>query len=136
MYSTRHTGAVIGDDVRVRHLSEEQALAVLGRGSAIEQLLPAPDRPEVIEWLTISPRSAEVCVIRHRVHKASTPEYRDVYEFASIDPDEEYGEGVLLGCFADAVEAFAAAGSHGARPDRWVNQGLIQDEAADATPSD
>lgn len=117
----------------MRHLSEGQALAALRRGAAVEQLLSTPDRLETLEWLCLSPRSSETYLIRHRVHNVSTPEFRDVYEFPPVDPDEEHGEGVVLDRFANAVEAFAAAGEHGAQPDRWVNEGVVQDEAADVS---
>jgi hypothetical protein len=124
---------VVGDHERVRHLTESQALAALGRGARVEQLLSSSNSPEVLEWLCISPRSEAVCLVRHRVQNLSTSDFRDVYEFPSIDPDEEYGEGVVLGRFTDAVEALAAARQLGARPDRWVNEGVVQDKAADVS---
>jgi hypothetical protein len=117
----------------VRHLTESQAFAALRRGAAIEQLLSTPDRPERLEWLCLSPRSSEMYLIRHRVHNVIAPDYRDVYEFPPVDVEEDHGEGVVLGRFADAVAAFEAAGGHGARPDRWVNEGVVQDEAADTS---
>ncbi len=49
-----------------------------------------------------------------------------------IDEGEYVGEGRLLGTGASPADAIALAGSIvAARPDRWVNQGVVGDEYAD-----
>lgn len=55
----------------MRHLTQSQALASLGRGAAIEQLLPSLNSREMLEWLCLSPRSAGVYLTRHRPAAAS-----------------------------------------------------------------
>ena len=89
--------------------------------------------PQVVEWLRLSPRSSAVGLARHRVQDVGNADFTDVYEFPSVDPDEEHGEGRVLAMFAGSAEAVAASVGHGARADRWVNDGMVQDEYADAT---
>jgi hypothetical protein len=115
----------------VRHLSEQQALAALHRGAAIEQMLTRAETPSTIEWLRLSPGASGVVMTRHRVEDLRGMDRLDIYEFPSVDPDEAHGEGAVLGRFARGVEALAESATHGAHPDRWVNDGVIQDEYAD-----
>lgn len=121
----------MGDDVAVRHLSESQAVSVLRRGGAIEQLLTADST--VVEWLRLSGRGSSIGLVRHRVRDVGTVEFRDVYEFPPSDAEEEHGEGVVLATFRDAAEAVTASVNHGARTDHWVNESMLQDEYAEAT---
>jgi hypothetical protein len=115
----------------VRHLTEPQAAGALDRGRTIEQLLASDST--AIEWLRLSVRSSGVTLIRHRVRDVGGDDFKDVYEFPPIDPEEEHGEGTVLATFADGDEALAGSVDHGARVDRWVSDGMIQDEYADAT---
>ena len=116
----------------MRHLTERQTLGALDRGRAVEQLLvPSTTDHTVIEWLRLSPQSSGVSLIRHRVQDVGSADFVDVYEFPPVDVDEEHGEGTVLATFAGSAEALAAATTHGARADRWVNDGVLQDEYAD-----
>jgi hypothetical protein len=121
----------VGEDVVVRHLSESQAVGALRQGRAIEQLLTADS--SVVAWLRLSGRSSSVELARHRVQNVGSVDFMDVYEFPPTDIEEEHGEGVVLATFRDASEAFTASVNYGARADRWVNEGMVQDEYADAT---
>jgi hypothetical protein len=115
-------------------LTERQAVGTPDRGRPIEQLLAqsATDQT-VIEWLRLSPQASGVTLVQHRVRDVGSVDFMDVYEFPPVDPDEEHGEGTLLATFVGSAKAVAASVTHGARPDRWVNDGVIQDEYADLT---
>lgn len=121
----------LGDDRAVRHLTEKQAIGALDHGRSIEQLL-ARDSSGV-EWLRLSTRSAGVTLTKHRVLDVGSDDFKDVYEFPPVDAEEEHGEGIVLATFPNGAEALAACTEHGARLDRWVTDGMIQDEYADAS---
>jgi hypothetical protein len=114
-------------------LSEDQARATLDQRRPIEQLLPVAGEGDeaVIEWQLLSPRTSGMVLVRHRVEDVGTADFLDVYEFPAVDPDEEHGEGRVLATFDGSSEALARSSEHGARPDRWVNGGVIEDEYAD-----
>lgn len=88
--------------------------------------------PKVVEWLRLSPRSSGVELSRHRVQDVGRTDFLDVYEFPSVDPDEEPAEGKVLAIFSSSAEAVAVSVRHGARADKWVNDGVVQDEYARA----
>ena len=56
----------------------------------------------------------------------------DITELAPVDEEEYVGEGVEVARAGDAESALEAAAGQGATPERWVNQGMVQDEHADA----
>lgn len=85
-----------------------------------------------VEWLQLSGRS-----VRFHLDPASRPDvvgddFKDVYEFPPVDPEEEHREGTVLATFADSDEVLAAGADHGARVDRWVSDGTVKDEYTDA----
>lgn len=119
----------------VRHLSEQQALAALRRGETVEQMLTAVlDETRVVSWLVVQPAAERAFAVRlHRVTDEDVvePDFLDLYEFTPLDDNEPIGEGHLVGEFPEAEHALSAAASLGARGDRWVNGGLVQDEYFD-----
>jgi hypothetical protein len=116
----------------VRHLSRQQSLAALGRGDAIEQLVSTGQTiVDTVEWLCLSPESSGFKLTRHRVQNIGDPDFLDVYELPPIDVDEELGEGLVVAICDDGALALDMAAQFGAVPDKWVNQGLVQDEYAD-----
>ena len=120
----------------MRHLTEKQAIGALDRGCPIEQLLvPSTTDHRTIEWLRLSPQSSGITLVRHRVRDVGIADFLDVYEFPPVDPDEEPGEGMDLATYAGSAEALVASAAYGARVDRWVNEGVLQDEYADLTRS-
>ena len=125
----------ISHDQPVRHLSERQARSTLDRDRPIEQLLPVTKGGEIVEWLCLSPRADGIALVRHRVKDVGSADFMDVYEFPSVDPDEEHGEGHVLATFDASSKALSRSGEHGARQDRWVTEGVIQDEYADSKGS-
>lgn len=64
----------------------------------------------------------------HHVRDDGDADFLDVHEFQPVDEDEDSGEGRLVGRYPDAETVLQAAVVMGARPDRWVNAGVIQDE--------
>jgi hypothetical protein len=106
-------------------------MGALARGRGVEQLLAS--EPTVVEWLTLSKDSTGITLRRHRVWEVGGHDFTDVSEFPSVDPEEDHGEGTVLATFTDGAEALTGSVEHGARADRWVNEGMVQDEYADAT---
>lgn len=115
----------------MRHLTEEQAIAALRRGAAIEQMLSTELRAGSFRWLDAH-SSGETFILRlHEAVDDGTDDVLDVYEFRSVDENDEFGEGVVVGEFPDTTALLDAAVDLGAIPDRWVNAGVIQDEYRD-----
>jgi hypothetical protein len=117
---------------RMRYLTEQQASAALQRGVAIEQMLTLAlgGDPRTVTWLSASPSDAGVTLRLHHVLDDGSEKFFDVYEFRSVDEDDYLGEGRVVGVYPDAA-ALEAAVEFGARIDRWLNQGVLQDEYAD-----
>jgi hypothetical protein len=114
----------------VRHLSEHQALMALRRGASIEQMLTESLSQRALRWCSARRSGARFALTLHHVHDDGDDDFLDVYEFETVDDKEEVGEGRLVGEYSDAASVLKAAGAIGARADRWVNAGVIQDEYA------
>lgn len=116
----------------MRRLTEQQTLSALRRGAAVEQMLneSLADR-EPIRWVSASAVDGRFALRLHQVRDEGTVEFLDVSAFTPIDEEEQYGEGRLVGEYADAEALLAAAAVIGGRSDHWVNAGVIQDEYAD-----
>lgn len=115
-----------------RHLTFHEASSALQRGATVEQFLerrPAPSG-HVIRWLSVEPaRSGTYQVRCCESLDVGGVDFADVYEFPSVDA--EFPDGRTWS-FATRAEALAwAAHPLGAVPDRFVNQGVIQDEYLD-----
>lgn len=121
--------------MRRRHLTVQEGVAALRRGRQIEQWLGADqleDGPTAIGWLTASRRGTSFALVRHRVRDVWTPDFFDVTVFPAVDEQEEFGEGVVLADASDPEQLLEQAVAHGADPERWVNQGVVQDEYRDS----
>ena len=118
----------------MRHLTRDQAAGALRRGKQVEQLLDSEPHEgrRTVRWLTVGPSRGHFVVSAHHVYDEGNPEFLDVSEFSPIDDEEEWGEGTLIARLPDPEDALDAARGHGATPERWVNQGVIGDEYADA----
>lgn len=114
----------------MRHLTEQQAVAALERGASIEQMVTTALGTGSVCWVELVPVEGSFSLFRHETYDDGTDEFFDVYAFRSADPDED-ADGILLGIYPDAPTALRMAVRGGARPDRWVDQGVIQDEYAD-----
>ena len=121
----------------MRHLTQLQALAALGRGAPIEQMLSENLASGSFSWLAALPRQGGFVMRLHHTVDRGSDSYLDVYEFGSVDEGDEgdegddLGDGESLGEYPDGATLMMAATEVGARPDRWVNAGLIQDEYRD-----
>jgi hypothetical protein len=115
----------------VRHLSKQQALSALGRGASVEQMLTETLGGQNIRWLSVHAVGGGLALSLHQVQDEGTTDFIDVTVFSPVDEDEEFGEGRLLASYPDAATVLAAAEAYGARSDRWVNEGVVQDEYAD-----
>ncbi|WP_154402852.1 hypothetical protein [Nocardioides speluncae] len=112
----------------MRYLSEVQLTGAFRRGAAAEQRIPS--EPGVFAWLDARPQDAGISLRLFRVNDDGTDDYLDVYEFTPVDECSE--DGLELGLVSDVAELHSASARVGARPDRWVNAGVIQDEYADS----
>ena len=122
--------AGVGDDGTVRHLSEQQTLSALWRGASVEQMLTHSLSERRVRWLVALPDVDGITLRLHHVHDDGDADFLDVYDFRPVDEDEYFGEGRVVGHCPDAETVLQAAVGMGARPDRWVNAGVIQDEYA------
>jgi hypothetical protein len=122
--------AGVGDDGGVRHLSEQQTLSALRRGASVEQMLTHSFSERSVRWLVALPEVDGITLRLHHVRNDGDADVLDVYEFHPVDEEEYVGEGRVVGHYPDAETVLEAAGVMGARPDRWVNAGVIQDEYA------
>jgi hypothetical protein len=114
-----------------RYLHPTAVGATLDRGKGVQQLLSVGQG--TVSWLTISPsRDGRFVLSLHHVVDIGAGEFFDVSEFPPVDESEDHGEGREAGAFDDAGEALDVAGTLGATPDRWVNEGMIDAEYAAA----
>jgi len=115
-----------------RHLTENEAVSALRRGRAVEQLLDEArheGRPTA-RWLSIIRREDAFVVLVHHVYDDGSPDFRDLSEFEPVDIEEDVGEGREVAREPEPERALLAASSHGAAPERWVNEGVVADEYA------
>ena len=122
--------AGVGDDGGVRHLSEQPTFSALRRGASVEQMLTQSLSERSVRWLIALPDAGGIILRLHHVRDDGDADFLDVYEFQPADEDEYFGEGRVVGRYPDAETVLEAAIVMGARPDRWVNAGVIQDEYA------
>jgi hypothetical protein len=121
----------------VRHLTESFADAALRRGAAIAQWIPdseVVDGRATIAWLQASRRrDGKYVLSRHHVFDDGSPSFVDVWEFSPVGERETHGVGVDLAAFDSGQDLLrAAAEEWGADRQRWVNDGVIQDEYRDS----
>ena len=119
----------------VRHLTERLLLGALRRGCSVEQFLGAcgtPHRPGV-RHAEVRPADGRFEVWLHEAEDVGGENFLDLTGFPPLDPDDEETEfGRLLGTARDPAAALRIAAQHcGTGPERWVNQGVVQDEYRD-----
>lgn len=115
----------------MRYLTEKQTLAALRRRVPIEQMLSENLEAGSFSWLAALPSEDGFVLRLHRTLDEGSDNYLDVYEFGSVDEDDYLGEGELIGEYQEEATLLEAAVGVGARADRWVNEGVIQDEYRD-----
>ena len=99
-----------------------EAVAALGRGKTVEQLLSAESHggQPTVRWLSVYPHDGAFVVGLHHVFDPCDPELLDVTEFAPVDEWEGVGEGVEMARAGDPEVALRDASALGAVPKRWV----------------
>jgi hypothetical protein len=107
----------------MRYLKPEILEATLRRGKSIEQFLGRGSKPRTIAWLEVRPAQSGVTLWRAEVPDAGDTEHLDLYEFGG---DEDWRLKHASTSVAEAL--MHAHEAQGARPERWVNQFLIQDD--------
>jgi hypothetical protein len=120
-----------------RYLARPFIVSALHRGKPVEQFLGARevDGERILRWIELSPASGDAVEIRVRdVYDEGDESYLDLYDFTEVesDDDEEDDDDAPSATAASLDEAIALCRDRwGADPDRWVNEGVIQDEYAD-----
>jgi hypothetical protein len=111
-----------------------EAVAALGRGKTVEQLLSAESHggQPTVRWLSVYPHDDAFVVGLHHVFDPCDPELLDVTEFAPVDEWEGVGEGVEMARAGDPEVALRDASALGAVPKRWVNEFVVAEEYRDA----
>jgi len=115
----------------MRYLVYEQLGANLSIGKSIEQWLPPDIHPNyiVLRMLTISKeRNSTYATSYVEYFDEGNEKFTDVYAFTFLNPDEPE----LLNNFNSVDEALQfVLASYNATPDKFVTQGMIQDEYKD-----
>jgi hypothetical protein len=116
----------------VRYPTESFALGALRRGQPVEQFLGPAGSPERPGIRYIEVRPVKICykIYLHTLEDVGHETFVDVVEFPPLyanDEEEEFGR--LVATRDDPLVALAAAEDvTGARRERWVNAGVVQDE--------
>ncbi len=113
-----------------RYLTLSEAERALGAGRAVEQWLGFRDSQpvRVVSWVACrKARDGAFHVTLFRSFDAGTDDFFDVYSFESADGDE--APTAVYANPKDALEH--AIRDFGAHAERFVNQGLVQDEYRD-----
>jgi len=115
-----------------RYISPIDVRQWLENGRAVEQWLSvrADGDDRVIKWVCIHrERRGGYGTTLFEIYDQGNESFIDIYEFQSYDPDEPYG---LMKTFDDWESALAHAVTElGANPERFVSDGVIQDEYKD-----
>ncbi|GII59829.1 hypothetical protein Pth03_82180 [Planotetraspora thailandica] len=82
--------------------------------------------------MEVVPVSAGYRVVLHTAEDVGGEHFRDLVEFPPLSQGDEEDFGLEIATTVEALDALAMAEEHtGAVRDRWVNQGLAQDEYLD-----
>ena len=117
----------------MRYLSRGFAVGALRRGRAIEQFLGACEANGLagMRWIEIRPVPVGYEVVVYEVEDVGSERFADLVGFPPVIPGDEEDFGRVVGVAGDEREALSMAAGHGARDDRWVNQGVAGDEYRD-----
>jgi len=118
-----------------RHLAEPFIRSALNLGRAVEQFLGGFTDGEdpAIRWLALRQDGSGVVVSLYEALDEGGEDWMDVYEFtrANGDPDEPEEPSAEHPCDSLEEALALAADLYGAAPDRFVNEGMVQDEYLD-----
>ena len=110
------------------YLLDVQITPSLNAGKAIEQWLGVDKRQDynVLKWIRIDKNKSLFDVTYFESFDDGDEIFLDIYSFSSVDADEPYG---LTSAFPTLTEALQFASTHyGAKPDKYVLDGNIQQE--------
>lgn len=115
-----------------RHLAPSALQSTLSREASIEAFLGGSHRDgrPTIRWISVCSHAGRVVVRCFEAYDPRDPGFLDVYELTGVGelPDEPVEERA----FSSLEEALAFVESHhGIGRDRFVNEGVVQDEYAD-----
>lgn len=116
----------------MRYLTDLDLRTNLAAGRNVEQLLPERYEMDelVIRYVSIECNEPGSWKVRLReILDHGTPEFLDIYEFGSVDPDLPFGDEWMSDSIVSALRF--AEDSLGATRSLYVNRGLVQDEYRD-----
>lgn len=112
----------------MRFVAQTFLESTLRRGKSLEQFLGGAvlGNESAIRWLELRPASNSIEVWEFVAPDCGNQEHFDFYEFLGVE------DGNLAATLPSPSEALAFAQAHlGAKPERWVNQFVAQDEYRD-----
>lgn len=116
-----------------RYLTEYFLQAAVARGREVGQFLGgfSHEGQPAIRYLGMQADDEGVVLSLYEKHDPQDEEWCDVVSFGELD-EVEQGEAAAEHHCASVAEALALAeASYGARADRWVNEGILDDEYRD-----
>ena len=113
-----------------RYLTQAEIHAALNLGKDVEQFLGSVDVEggPAIRYLVLCRQKERVTVNVYERFLPADSKFLDVVEFEPVDPEEDSSDHEFEK-FDDAI-AFAV-NECGAQTDRFVNQGMVQEELKD-----
>ena len=115
-----------------RYLLPPFIQSALNRGHAVEQFLGGfeYEGSPALRWLTLQPEEDGVTLLVYESYDEGGEDFLDLYAFSEIDGEQ--GDSAAEHPCATLDEALTLARTrYGADPERWVNEGVVQDEYQD-----
>jgi len=114
----------------MRYLTNSEIKTNLNLGKTVEQWLQPEfnkvDEVDILTWLEIEKEKSSDFVLRIcKVYDEGDGDSLDFYGFTSVDPDELYEEKFFMS-LNDVYDYISK--ELNAFPDRFLNQGMCQDE--------
>ncbi|MGJ8674271.1 hypothetical protein [Rubritalea sp.] len=116
----------------MRYLTLSFIKSALNRGKAVDQFLGEITRDGLtgVRYIQISVEDGEYQLTTYDKENIGSEDFLDIYSFPSLIEDEEYDRPYTS--YSDLEAALSASTTnHGTQPDRWVNEGVVQDEYKD-----
>lgn len=111
----------------MKYLDKQQLATALSLGKPVEQWIGVDEKSDytVIKWLRIDKEKDGTYSLSYfQVFDEGSEGLLDIYEFHAVNPDEQYGK---IDSFDTADNAlYATYSMYDAKPDKFVNGGLIQ----------
>jgi hypothetical protein len=114
----------------IKYLLPEQLKTNLSLGKAVEQWLGYKDQDDyvVLKWVSIQKeRNGDYTIMYIENFDDGNEDFLDIYAFSYIDPDEP---AVINSCKSAEDVLVFALNTYGASFDKYVAQGMIQNEYA------